>query len=103
MRFEEDSSKSRNHYVASIVIAADNKTGIAVKLTSNPTWNEPSDVQLLDYKEAGLAHLTTARCAQLIRFQRSDLQGFVGRLSSADAWRIRSGLDAVPAGGHSWL
>jgi hypothetical protein len=37
VRFEDDPTKSRNHYVAAIVIQADDDGGVAVKLTSNPT------------------------------------------------------------------
>lgn len=39
VRFEDDPTKSRNHYVAAIVIQADDDGGVAVKLTSNPTWH----------------------------------------------------------------
>lgn len=58
VRFEDDPTKSRNHYVAAIVIQADDDGGVAVKLTSNPTWHGAGDVQLPEYEHAGLTHLT---------------------------------------------
>ena len=57
VRFEDDPMKSRNHYVAAIVIQADDDGGVAVKLTSNPTWHGAGDVQLPEYEHAGLTHL----------------------------------------------
>lgn len=54
VRFEDDPTKSRNHYVAAIVIQADDDGGVAVKLTSNPTWHGAGDVQLPEYEHAGL-------------------------------------------------
>lgn len=56
VRFEDDPTKSRNHYVAAIVIQADDDGGVAVKLTSNPTWHGAGDVQLPEYEHAGLTH-----------------------------------------------
>lgn len=52
VRFEDDPTKSRNHYVAAIVIQADDDGGVAVKLTSNPTWHGAGDVQLPEYEHA---------------------------------------------------
>ena len=37
VRFEEDKTRSRNHYVACIIVDTDNDGGVAVKLTSNPS------------------------------------------------------------------
>lgn len=51
VRFEDDPTKSRNHYVAAIVIQADDDGGVAVKLTSNPTWHGAGDVQLPEYEQ----------------------------------------------------
>lgn len=56
VRFEDDPTKSRDHYVAAIVIQADDDGGVAVKLTSNPTWHGAGDVQLPEYEHAGLTH-----------------------------------------------
>lgn len=39
VRFGDDPTKSRNHYVAAIVIQADDDGGVAVELTSNPIWH----------------------------------------------------------------
>lgn len=39
VRFEDDPTKSRNYYVAAIVIQADDDGGVAVELTGNPTWH----------------------------------------------------------------
>lgn len=36
VRFEEDKTRSRNHYVACVVVHSDGDSGVAVKLTSNP-------------------------------------------------------------------
>ena len=89
VRFEDDPTKSRNHYVAAIVIQADDDGGVAV--------------QLPEYEHAGLIHLTTARCAQLVRFLRSDLQGFTGRLSRNDAIRVANAVGEVKPEEQVWL
>lgn len=102
VRFEEDRTISRNHYVA-CVVDADNDGGVAVKLTSNPKWHDAGDVRLLDWAQAGLAHGTTARCGQLVRFRRSDLQGFTGTLSRTDAVRLVTALAEVPSERVVWL
>lgn len=103
VRFEEDKSKSRNHYVVCIVVEMEGRGGVAVKLTSNPKWHGSGDIALLDWKEAGLTHATTARCAQLIRFSREQLQGFVGTVSRDDAARILRAMQQVPADERMWL
>ena len=103
VRFEDDPTKSRNHYVAAIVIQADDDGGVAVKLTSNPTWQGAGDVQLPEYEHAGLTRLTTARCAQLVPFLRSDLQGFTGRLSRNDAIRVANAVGEVKPEEQVWL
>lgn len=103
VRFEDDPTKSRNHYVAAIVIQADDDGGVAVELTGNPTWHRAGDVQLPEYEHAGLTHLTTARCAQLVRFLRSDLQGFTGRLSRNDAIRVANAVGEVKPEEQLWL
>ena len=103
VRFEDDRTRSRNHYVTAVVIDADGDGGVAVKLTSNPKWDGPGDFRLVDWRQAGLTHATTARCAQLIRFARSDLQGRTGTLSRADAIRLVSALGEVPENGTVWL
>ena len=103
VRFEDDSSRSRNHYVAAIVIHTDGDSGIAVKLTSNPNWDGDGDAKLLDWAQAGLTHVTTARCRQLVRFARTDLQGFTGTLSHDDATRIINALGEVPIDSPVWL
>lgn len=96
VRFEEDASKTRNHYVAVVVVRADGNHGTAVKLTSNPTWSGPADLPLLDWSQAGLTHVTLARCAQLIEFQREELQGMTGTLSVDDARRIVATMQSLP-------
>lgn len=103
VRFEEDKTKSRNHYVTCVVVDADNKGGIAVKLTSNPKWHGTGDIRLMDWEQAGLSHETTARCAQLVRFKRADLQGYTGTLSQQDAIRLFTALNSVPADKTVWL
>ena len=103
VRFEDDPSRSRNHYIAAVMIHADGESGVAVKLTSNPKWNDPGDVQLVDYAKAGLTHITIARCGQLVRFSRSDLHGFTGTLSREDAVRIVNALGQVPPESQVWL
>lgn len=89
--------------MAAIVIQADDDGGVAVKLTSNPTWHGAGDVQLPEYEHAGLTHLTTARCAQLVRFRRLDLQGFAGRLSRNDAIRVANAVGEVKPEEQVWL
>lgn len=89
--------------MAAIVIQADDDGGVAVKLTSNPTWHGAGDVQLPEYEHAGLTHLTTARGAQLVRFRRSDLQGFAGRLSRNDAMRVANAVGEVKPEEQVWL
>lgn len=103
VRFEDDPNRTRNHYVACVVIAADGEGGLAVKLTSNPKWNDVGDVHLADWEQAGLVHATTARCAQLVRFRREDLQGRTGTLSVGDADMIVSALLSVPRDRLVWL
>ncbi|MBT1169847.1 MULTISPECIES: hypothetical protein [Bifidobacterium] len=103
VRFEEDKTRSRNHYVTCIVIDVDGDGGVAVKLTSNPKWEGAGDVQLLDWEQAGLTHVTTARCAQLVRFKRKDLQGYTGTLSREDAIRLVGALSSVPPDESIWL
>ncbi|KAB8294329.1 hypothetical protein DSM100685_0457 [Bifidobacterium avesanii] len=103
VRFEEDRTRSRNHYVTCIVVDVDGNGGVAVKLTSNPKWNDAGDVRLLDWEQAGLTHATTARCAQLVRFRREDLQGYTGTLSREDAVRLASALGDVPPDRSVWL
>lgn len=103
VRFEDDPSRSRNHYVAAVVIHTDGDSGIAVKLTSNPNWDSDGDIRLLDWAQAGLTHITTARCGQLVRFSRADLQGFTGTLSYDDATRIVNALGEVPPESQVWL
>lgn len=103
VRFEDDPSRSRNHYVAAVVIHTDGDSGIAVKLTSNPNWDSDGDIRLLDWAQAGLTHITTARCGQLVRFSRADLQGFTGTLSHDDATRIVNALGEVPSESQVWL
>ena len=103
VRFEDDPSRSRNHYVAAVVIHTDGDSGVAVKLTSNPNWDGDGDTKLLDWAQAGLAHVTTARCGQLVRLSRADLQGFTGTLSRDDAIRIINALGEVPPESQVWL
>lgn len=103
VRFEEDKTRSRNHYVACIIVDADNDGGVAVKLTSNPTWRGDGDIRLLDWEQAGLSHETTARCSQLVRFRRDDLQGYTGTLSKQDAIRLVTALNSVPLNRKVWL
>ena len=103
VRFEDDPSRSRNHYVAAVIIHMDGDSGVAVKLTSNPNWNDNGDTKLLDWAQAGLTHVTTARCGQLVRFSRTDLQGFTGTLSHDDATRIANALGEVPPESQVWL
>lgn len=103
VRFENDPSRSCNHYVAAVAIYMDGDSGVAVKLTSNPNWDGDGDIKLLDYAKAGLTHITTARCGQLVRFSRADLQGFTGTLSRDDATRIVNALGKVPPESQVWL
>ena len=103
VRFEEDKTRSRNHYVTCIVIDTDGDGGVAVKLTSNPKWNGPGDIALADWEQCGLIHATTARCRQLVRFARSELQGYTGTLSQADAARIADALVSLSADQFIWL
>lgn len=103
VRFEEDKTRSRNHYVTCVVVDDDGDGGVAVKLTSNPKWNDVGDVRLLDWEQAGLSHGTTARCSQLIRFRREDLQGYTGTLSRDDAIRLMNALRDVPPDESVWL
>lgn len=103
VRFEEDKTRSRNHYVVCVIVDTDNDGGIAVKLTSNPTWHGDGDIRLLDWEQAGLSHETTARCSQLIRFRRDDLQGYTGTLSRQDAIRLATALNSVPPDRKVWL
>lgn len=103
VRFEEDKTRSRNHYVVCGVVDVDGSGGIAVKLTSDPRWNGAGDVRLLDWKQPGLTHATTARCAQLIRFKRDDLQGYTGSLSREDAIGLVQALTEVPSDAAVWL
>ena len=103
VRFEEDKTRSRNHYVVCIVVQTDGDGGVAVKLTSNPKWDGDGDLHLLDWKEAGLTHATTARCAQLVRFTRDQLQGYVGVVSHEDAVRILHAIQRVPPNRQVWL
>lgn len=103
VRFEEDKTRSRNHYVVCIVVYEDGNSGVAIKLTSNPNWNTPGDIRLQDWHSAGLTHGTTARCKQLVRFERSDLQGYIGTLSQADAQRIVEAILTIPATQQIWL
>ncbi|MBT1166418.1 hypothetical protein [Bifidobacterium simiarum] len=103
VRFEEDKTRSRNHYVTCIVVDVDGDGGVAVKLTSNPKWDGIGDIQLRDWKQAGLTHATTARCAQLVRFKREDLQGYTGTLSREDAVRLTKALTSIPPDESVWL
>lgn len=59
--------------------------------------------QAISKWESGLTHLTTARCAQLVRFLRSDLQGFTGRLSRNDAIRVANAVGEVKPEEQVWL
>lgn len=54
VRFEDDPTKSRNHTWAAIVIQADDDGGVAVKLTSNPTWHGAGDVHCPSMSMPGL-------------------------------------------------
>lgn len=103
VRFEEDKTRSRNHYVACVVVDMEGDGGVAVKLTSNPRWSDAGDIQLLNWEQAGLSHVTTARCSQLVRFTREDLQGYTGTLSREDAIRLVQALREVPPSESVWL
>lgn len=103
VRFEEDKTKSRNHYVACIIINTDGEGGLAVKLTSNPKWNGIGDIRLRDWEHAGLSHETTARCTQLVRFHRSDIQGYTGSLSHGDAVNVAAAIASIPPEMLIWL
>ena len=103
VRFEDDPTKSRNHYVAAIVIQADDDCAVAVKLTSNPIWHGAGDVQLPEYEHAGLIHLTTARCAQLVRFLRSDLHRSFDGMNRNDAIRVANAVGEVKPEEQVWL
>ena len=50
----------------------------------------------------GLPHLTTAFAALLVRFLRSDLQGFTGRLSRNDAIRVANAVGEVKPEEQVW-
>lgn len=103
VRFEDDKARSRNHYVVCVVVHEDGDSGWAVKLTSNPKWHDVGDIQLADWGQAGLSHLTTARCAQVVRFRRSELQGWIGRLSRVDARRVIAAFTSIPPEKLIWL
>lgn len=65
--------------------------------------NDAADIHLDDWADAGLTHGTVARCAQLVRFTRNELQGYVGRLSRNDAYRVANAVLSVPASEKVWL
>ncbi|WP_278801122.1 hypothetical protein [Bifidobacterium pullorum] len=103
VRFEEDKTRSRNHYVICVVVYEDGNSGVAIKLTSNPKWNGIGDIRIQDWHSAGLTHETTARCRQLVRFERSDLQGYIGTLSQTDAQHVAKIILTIPATQQIWL
>ena len=52
---------------------------------------------------AGLEHETTARCRQLVRFRKSKLIGYYGRLDSVDIEAIAEALPQLKPEEFTWL
>lgn len=69
--------------------------GIAVKVTSNITWNEPGDVLLVDWEQEGLYKPSLARCSQSFEFQVQDLYEKFGVLSDTDIRRLTQALRSI--------
>lgn len=72
-------------------------SGIVVKVTSVTTWDEPGDVELLDWQQEGLYKPSMVRCSQRFWFEGGDLLKHLGRLSPRDAIRIDTGLENTGA------
>lgn len=68
-------------------------SGVIVKVTSNINWNEPGDIILDDWQDAGLLKPSLARCSQRYEFLLSDLHKWFGSLSDGDAAKIAVGLE----------
>lgn len=68
---------------------------VSVKVTSHaPRPQFPGEVALLDWKEAGLAKPSTARCLHIARFPKSFFEGRFryGKLSTRDADAVDAAL-----------
>ena len=78
----------------------DGVSGVIVKVTGNVSWNDPGDVVLVDWREAGLLKPSLVRCGQRYEFMPGDLYKWFGSLTDTDAARVAEGLedtsDALP-------
>ena len=81
-----------------VVITDDDDRGVSgfiVKVTGNLNWNEPGDVLLTGWQEAGSLKPSLVRCGQRYEFLPGDLHKWFGSLSDADAARVAEGLIAT--------
>lgn len=103
--FEEHDGRRKERPMVIIRLSGDGETGVGIKCTSNPTWSdrEHGAVRISQWQEAGLEHETTARCRQLVRFRKSKLIGYYGRLDSADIEAIAEALPQLKPEEFIWL
>ncbi|OZG69314.1 type II toxin-antitoxin system PemK/MazF family toxin [Bifidobacterium eulemuris] len=103
VRYEDDKGRGKYRPIAVIRISNDGEEGVGIKVTSNPTWTEEGDIHIEDWAEAGLDHLSTARCAQLVRFETARLDGYYGHLSRNDIERLSQVITSLPPERFVWL
>lgn len=103
--FEEHDGRRKERPMVIICLSGDGETEVGIKCTSNPTWSdkEHGAVRISRWREAGLEHETTARCRQLVRFRRSKLIGYYGRLDLVDVEAIAEALPQLKPEEFIWL
>ena len=85
-------------------VGDDSVSGVIVKVTGNINWNEPGDIVLADWQQAGLLKPSLVRCGQRYEFLPGDLYKWFGSLSNSDAAKVADGLeltsDSLPIQAH---
>ena len=74
-------------------VGDDGVSGVIVKVTGNINWNEPGDIVLADWQQAGLLKPSLVRCGQRYEFLPGDLYKWFGSLSNSDAAKVADGLE----------
>ncbi len=68
------------------------------KVTSHaPRPEFPGEVQLLDWREEGLAKPSTVRCSKLVCLAEEKVRCVVGHLTDRDSLAVRTGLNEIAA------
>src|SRR5690554_2338553 len=80
---EEDNTKYLDRPV--IIVIAETPEVVIVKITKTaPRKNDPYDVQIQHYLEAGLKYPSTARVSKIITIDESQIQSKIGSLHPDD-------------------